>query len=172
MKRQAATAIPGDVTSGNVERGKEPKLSAPSTSAETHTPSPKQSPLPPSVEHNKDVALKEAKETTAVAVGEEKPQIEPKTDGEAKPASGTVGQDAKSSVKPQAKKVADVAAAVVGKDSSISAAGEAVGPVVAAERKAATPVEKKKKKAGVGPETTAAEKVNAVFSARFVSDTQ
>lgn len=165
MKRHAATAIPGGLTSGKVEREKEPKLSAPSTSAETNTPSPKQSPLPPSVEQTKDIALKEAKEakeaTTAVAVGEGKSPIEPKAVGEAKPAAATAGQDAKAAVKQ--KGVSGVAPEVAGTDSSNSAAREAVEPVVAVEGKAATSAETKKKRDGVRPETTAAEKVLLFF---------
>lgn len=158
MKRHAATAIPGGLTSGKVEREKEPKLSAPSTSAETNIPSPKQSPLPPSVEQTKDIALKEA---TAVAVGEGKSPIEPKAVGEARPAAATAGQDAKAAVKP--KEVSGVAPEVAGTDSSNSAAREAVEPVVAVEGKAATSAEKKKKRDGVRPETTAAEKVLLFF---------
>lgn len=157
MKRQAATAIPGGVTSGNVERGKEPKQSAPSTSAETDPPSLKQSPLPSGMGPSGDIALKEAKTATAVAAGEDASSIETKTVEEAKTPAATVGRGAKPSVKPKAKGVSSVPPAVVGAD-SISAAGEAVEGK-AATGKAATSAEKKKKKDGVGPETTAAEKV-------------
>lgn len=165
MKRQAATAIPGGVTSGKVERGKEPKLSAPATSAETDTPSPKQQPLPPIVDQNKSVALKEEKAATAVAAGEGASPIETKTVGEAKPTAATLGQGATPSVIPKAKEVSGAPQAVVGTDSSsASAAGGVVEPVVAQEGKAAASVEKKKKKDGVGPETTAAEKVFLLLS--------
>lgn len=161
LKRQAATAIPGGVTSGNLERGMEPKQSAPSTSAETGPPSPKQSPLPPGKDLGKGVVLKEGAKTTAAAVAaeEDASPIEAATVGEAKATSTAVGQGTNSSVKP--KEVSSVASAV-GTDSSISAAGEAVEPVVAAEGKAASVERKKKKRDGARPETTAAEKVSLV----------
>lgn len=159
MKRQAATAVPGGVASGNVERGVQPKQSTPSTSAETDPPSPKP-PLPPGMDPNEGVSLKEAKIAT-VAAGGDTSSIETKTVGEAETTAAMVGQAAKSSVTPKAKEVSSLPqAVVVGRtDNSISATGETVGPVVAVEERATMPAEKKKKKEGVGPETTAAEKV-------------
>lgn len=159
MKRQAATAIPGGVTSGDLERG-ESKQSVPSPSAETDPPSrPVRSPLPPSVDPRKDAALKEVTTATTVVAEEDASSIESKTVGEAETTAAAVGQDAEASVKPKAKEVSRVPSAVVGTDSNISAAGEAAAPVVAVERKTTASAEKKKAKDGVGPETTAAEKV-------------
>eukprot|EP00752_Nemacystus_decipiens_P011875 g10531.t2 len=109
------------------------------------------------MEQNKDVALNEATQVATAADGEDRSTIEPGAVG-AKTTAATVEQSVKISVTLSETGVPSEAPAGVGTDTGAFAASEALEPVAAVDGMAATPVEKKRKD-GVAPETTAAEKV-------------